>query len=170
MNNNTTEYWLRGPVDGIAPLLQPIAHALLQAESEICQLMHNFPDDCLWTQPASLASPAFHLQHITGVLSRLLTYAEGKQLSEEQMAYLAMEGKQQEQINKNELLFALSNEVKMAIGYLSRIGEASLKEERWVGRKKIPSTQMGLLVHAAEHTMRHTGQLLVTVKVIEGYH
>jgi uncharacterized damage-inducible protein DinB len=37
---------------------------------------------------------------------------------------------------------------------------------RFVGRAKLPSTVLGLLVHAAEHTMRHTGQLLVTVQVL----
>ncbi|MEI9810890.1 MAG: hypothetical protein WDO16_25110 [Bacteroidota bacterium] len=45
--------------------------------------------------------------------------------------------------------------------------EAILTSVRGVGRAKIPSTVMGLLFHAAEHTMRHTGQLLVTAGILK---
>ena len=39
-------------------------------------------------------------------------------------------------------------------------------EVREVGRDRIPSTVGGLIFHAAEHTQRHLGQLLVTVRVL----
>ena len=35
-----------------------------------------------------------------------------------------------------------------------------------VGRAKLPSNTIGLLVHAAEHTARHVGQLMTTAKVL----
>jgi uncharacterized damage-inducible protein DinB len=35
-----------------------------------------------------------------------------------------------------------------------------------IGRKRLPTTLAGLLVHAAEHTQRHVGQAITTAKVI----
>ena len=65
--SNKKEVWLRGPVENIPALLQPVAHALLQA-NEAQVIMENFPEKHLWQRPAGVASPAFHLQHLTGVL------------------------------------------------------------------------------------------------------
>jgi hypothetical protein len=74
----TTEAWLRGPVDGVPALLQPVAHALLQAREETRALLRDFPVDLLWNRPAGLASVGFHLQHLSGVVDRLFTYARGE--------------------------------------------------------------------------------------------
>jgi len=164
-NNNKTEVWLRGPLENIPPLLQPVAHALLQAREELNELMANFPDNLLWVRPAGLASPGFHLQHLTGVLDRLFTYAKGEQLTQQQLDYLASEGKDQ-QPDTQTLLNNFNLQVDKAIQQLSETDEITLTETRGVGRAQTPSTVIGLLVHSAEHTMRHTGQLLVTVKIV----
>jgi uncharacterized damage-inducible protein DinB len=164
-NNNKTEVWLRGPLQGIPPLLQPVAHALLQAREELNELMATFPDNLLWERPAGLASPGFHLQHLTGVLDRLFIYAKGEQLTQQQLDYLASEGKDQ-QPDTQTLLNNFNLQVDKATLQLSETDEATLTEVRGVGRAQIPSTVIGLLVHSAEHTMRHTGQLLVTVKFL----
>lgn len=161
-----TEYWQRGSIPDVPDLLQPVAHALLQARDEITDLMQNFPNDKLWQTPAGVASPAFHLQHIVGVLDRLFTYAEGKELSEEQLSYLRKEGKKEDDSTVDSLLKNLQKQIHTSVEFLKKVQNQTLTEVRYVGRKKIPSTQLGLLFHAAEHTMRHTGQLLVTVKVI----
>jgi hypothetical protein len=71
------EVWLRGPLNGIPALLQPVAHALLQAREEVNEMMDGFPENMLWQKVAGMASPGFHLQHLTGVLDRLFTYASG---------------------------------------------------------------------------------------------
>ncbi len=163
-NKNKPEVWLRGPLDGIPPLLQPVVHALLQAREEINALMEGFPEELLWKKVAGMASPGFHLQHLAGVLDRLLTYARGEQLTPEQLAHLSTEG--QPVASLSELIQVFNNQVDIAIKQLSKTNEATLTETRGVGRAQIPSTVIGLLVHAAEHTMRHTGQLLVTVKVL----
>lgn len=155
------EVWLRGPLDGIPALLQPAAHALLQAREEINALMINFPNKLLWEKPASMASPGFHLQHLAGVLDRLFTYAQSKQLTQEQLTYLAAEGKEQSD-NVQSLLQNFNQQVDKAIKQLSETNESTLTEIRGVGGAQLPSTVIGLLVHAAEHTMRHTGQLMVT--------
>ena len=162
---NKPEVWLRGPLDGIPALLQPVAHALLQAREEVNELMMDFPDALLWESPAGMASPGFHLQHMAGVLDRLYTYAKGEQLNQQQLDYLAAEGKNTD-VKVSELLEHFNKQVDIAIKQLSETDEAILTEVRGVGRAKVPSTVIGLLVHSAEHTMRHVGQLLVTVNVL----
>jgi uncharacterized damage-inducible protein DinB len=167
---NKTEYWLSGPVEAVPALLQPVAHALLQAKAEIEEAMNDFPENLLWTKPAGVASVAFHLQHIPGVLDRLFTYAKGEQLSQAQLDYLSKEGKDNPAIKLQELLDHLSKETDRAIEYLKQIKDDSLLQPRGVGRKQLPSNVLGLLFHSAEHAQRHTGQLLVTAKVLkEGY-
>jgi hypothetical protein len=165
MTEKLPEHWMRGPVEGIPALVQPVAHALLQAFDEVQAIMMDFPDELLWERPAGVASPAFHLQHLSGVLDRLLTYAQTRSLSEEQLSYLAAEGKRTE-ITSIALVQNFHQQVQIVLNYLRTIEPGTLTDYRPVGRKKMPSTVMGLLFHAAEHSMRHVGQLLVTVKVV----
>jgi uncharacterized damage-inducible protein DinB len=161
------EFWLRGPVPGIPPLLQPAAHALLQAREEVNTLMTAFPDALLWERPGGVASPGFHLQHLAGVLDRLFTYAGGHPLDHAQLKDLAAEGTPTEgQSTVAELLNRFNMQIDKALEQISRTPETSLTQTRPVGRARLPATVAGLLFHAAEHTQRHTGQLLVTVKVL----
>jgi len=165
---NTPEAWLNGPVANVPPLLQPVAHALLQARKEVNQLVKDFPAAGLWQKPAGAASVGFHLQHVTGVVDRLFTYAKGDSLNESQFLALTSEGDaNQNEKTVDELVQLFNLQVDKALQQLSETDEATLTEIRGVGRAQIPSTVQGLLFHAAEHTMRHTGQLLVTVKVIK---
>ena len=160
------EYWLRGPVENTPALLQPVAHALLQARDEIGDALKDFPDSLLWQKPAGVASVAFHLQHIPGAIDRLFTYATGNTLSEEQLHDLAAEGKEKEEITVNELLNKFNYQIEIALIQLRNTPDIMLLEPRGVGRKQLPSTVLGLLFHAAEHVQRHTGQLLVTAKML----
>ena len=160
------EHWLRGPVANVPALLQPVAHALLQAKDEINEMMNNVSDNLLWQKPGGAASPAFHLQHIPGVLDRLFTYASGQMLSAEQLEYLKKEGVEDEKATTDSLLQQLNLKIESSIDRLKDF-ENDLTSVRYVGRQQIPSTVLGLLFHSAEHTMRHTGQLLVTLKVLQ---
>ncbi|MDT3405493.1 DinB family protein [Mucilaginibacter terrae] len=171
MANSKPEVWLRGPLPNIPALLQPVAHALLQAREELFELMQDFSENHLWQKPANLASPAFHLQHLTGVLNRLFTYARAEALNVEQLTYLAGEGNPPSaNYSVQTLVETFSNEIDAALNQLSKEDESRLTEIRGVGRAQIPSTVIGLYTHAAEHTMRHLGQLLVTVKILKaGY-
>lgn len=159
------EYWLRGPVDHVPVLLQPVAHALLQVRAEVNILMEDFPEARLWLRIAGLASPGFHLQHIRGVIDRLFTYARGEALNEKQLEHLKEEGKN-ETVSLQELLAGLNAQVERSLDQLGKTGPGVLTDIRYVGRKRIPTTVSGLLSHAAEHSMRHLGQLLVTIRVI----
>ncbi len=161
----TLEVWLRGPLADTPPLVQPVAHALLQAKEEVVTLLAGFPEALLWERPAGAASVGFHLQHLTGVLERLLTYTRGEALNTEQLAALAREGGGNGRTA--DLVAAFEAQVEAALAELRKLDERTLTEPRAVGRARLPSTVIGLLVHAAEHTTRHVGQLLVTVKVVE---
>ena len=166
---STPEVWLRGSVPGLPPLLQPVAHALLQAREEVTALTDHFPEARLWDRPAGVASVGFHLQHLAGVLDRLFTYARGQSLTPSQLAALAAEGQPPESAGRlKDLVATFDRGVDRAMDQLRATPEGTLLEFRGVGRTQLPSTVLGLLVHAAEHTQRHVGQLLVTVRVLGG--
>lgn len=160
------EAWLRGPIEGVPDPLQPVAHALIQARDEAREVLRDFPVDLLWSRPAGVASVGFHLQHIAGVVDRLFTYARGESLSDEQRAALTKEGSPPESGSSIDVLLdTLDAQVKRALDQLRTTSPGSLMETRRVGRQQLPSTMLGVLFHAAEHTQRHIGQLLVTARV-----
>lgn len=160
------EVWMRGPIPDVPPLLQPVAHALMQAKEEVASYMGGFDDAYLWLKPAGRASVGFHLQHIGGVVDRLFTYALMKPLSERQFEYLRAEGQEVLNIRSADLVLALAKQVERAVAQLKETDENTLTDMRYLGRKRIPTTLIGLLFHAAEHTQRHVGQLVVTVKLV----
>lgn len=169
MATSLPEVWQRGPVAGITPLLQPVAHALLQAMEELDQMMTDFPDHLLWEKPAGVASVGFHLQHLSGVLDRLFTYARGEQLDTQQRAALAAEAlAENPDVSVSILLERFQLQVENALAQLRNTAPETLTDFRGIGAKQLPSNVLGLLFHAAEHTMRHIGQLHVTVKVVRG--
>ncbi|GAB2857447.1 DinB family protein [Hymenobacter ruber] len=162
----TREVWLRGPLPDVPPLLQPIAHALLQAREELNAAMQNFPPALLNERPGGVASVGFHLQHLAGVLDRIFTYARAEALTESQLAALAAENPPLtiEVDTLQKLVQRFDDQVDRALKQLRATDDSTLPEVRGVGRAQLPSTVIGLLVHAAEHTTRHLGQLLVTAK------
>lgn len=161
------EVWQRGPLEGIPALLQPVAHALLQAREELEELAQEMSETILWKRPAGVASVAFHLQHLSGVLDRVFTYARGEMLTNEQLNQLKEEDIPfQSELTVQNLVSRFAMQVDKAISQLSSTDEATLTQFRGIGRKQLPSTVIGLLVHGAEHTMRHLGQLRVTVKIL----
>ncbi|MBO0320839.1 DinB family protein [Muricauda sp. CAU 1633] len=161
------EYWLSGPIPDVPALLQPAAHALLQSVREIKIYLVDFPEEKLWEKPFGRASVGFHLRHLTGVLDRMLTYAKEESLTEAQFHFLKNEGSEENAPNAQHLIEDFENKVNEALDYFKTIPENALTDERFVGRKKLPSTVIGLLFHAAEHSQRHVGQLLVTVSALK---
>ena len=164
---NLPEVWLRGPVDNVPALLQPVAHALIQSGEEVEKLLFGFPIEKLWTRPADVASVGFHLQHFVGVLDRLFTYARGESLNDEQFEYLRAEGTPpSNDATVEALVNKFKEQINKAVLQLKNTPEETVLTPVTVGRQKLPSTVLGLLFHAAEHTQRHTGQLLVTVRIL----
>lgn len=162
------EHWLRGAVADIIPALQPVVHALLQAREEVNNRMNHFSTMLLWATPYQIASPGFHLRHLSGVLDRLFTYARGEELSTLQFEYLNNEKvKPLTYIDTASLVREFSVQVDKAIHELQNYTDSDLLTLRSVGREKLASNVLGLLFHAAEHTTRHTGQLLVISMFLE---
>ena len=163
------EVWLRGPVPDITPLLQPVAHSLLQCRLEVRATVPTLSDGELWATPAGAASAGYHVRHAIGSLDRLFTYARGEQLSMAQQRALATEGKSEEHVGiQGSLVADFDAAVERALDQLRATDPATLLEPREVGRARLPSTVLGLLFHAAEHTQRHVGQLVTTSKVVRG--
>ncbi len=116
-------------------------------------------------RPGGAASIAFHVQHATGSLDRLFTYARGERLSAEQKTAFLAEVDPAARSGR-ELLALFEAGVEKALAELRAIDEATLTESRFVGRAQLPSTRLGLIFHAAEHTQRHAGQVATTIKVV----
>ncbi len=160
-----TEWWQRGPVDGVPALLQPVAHILLQVRESVGELTGALTESEWNARPANVASCAFHVRHITGVIDRLFTYARGSALSPEQLASIRTEGAELHTDDVAATLEALSQRVDSAVAELRTVDVDTLGDFRGVGRAQLPSTVIGCLVHAAEHSMRHVGQLSVTARI-----
>ena len=161
-----TEWWQRGPVEGVPAVLQPIAHILLQVRESVGEIVEGLTEEQWNGRPAGVASAAFHVRHMAGVIDRLFTYARGHALSAEQLAVIKVEGSPLSMADVPAILEALSKRVEAAVDELRTVDVATLGDFRGVGRAQLPSTVIGCLVHGAEHAMRHVGQLSVTVRVV----
>ena len=161
-----TEWWQRGPILGVPALLQPVAHILLQVRESVGELVAGLTEAEWNVRPANVASAAFHVRHITGVIDRLFTYARGEALSPEQFAGIQLEGAHLALSDVGATLDALSIRVDDAINQLRTVDISTLDEFRGVGRAELPSSVIGCLVHGAEHSMRHVGQLSVTTRIV----
>lgn len=164
------EVWLRGlAVPGVAPLLQPVAHALLQAVEDVRRAAGPLSVAHLWARPGGAPSVGFHVRHAAGSLDRLLTYAHGEGLSAEQRAFLENEAEPGlPPAGAASLVLEFEQQVEQALAQLRATPESALLEPRGVGRLQLPSTVVGLLIHAAEHTQRHVGQIVTTAKIVQG--
>jgi len=162
------EVWLRGQrVPGVPALLQPVAHSLLQCREEIAAHVQGLTPELVWARPGGAASVGFHVRHAIGSLDRLLTYARGEQISAAQLHYLANEAQADVSADiSRRLVTEFDRAVERALDQLRATAETALLESRVVGRGQLPSTVVGLLFHAAEHTQRHAGQLVTTTKVV----
>ena len=154
----------RGPIEGISFWLMPVAHGLLQAQEDVDQARSSFPED-LWRRRGEAASVGWHLLHLAGSTDRLVSYALGRSLTEQQRAWLALERGESCDLGVEKLLDEMNRVIDSSLETLRRLSEETLREPRFVGAARLPSTTFGLLVHAAEHAQRHSGQILTTIKL-----
>jgi hypothetical protein len=161
------EAWLRGPIEGIAPVLQPAAHALVQAEEDVRALAPGLSLDELWG-PSRAATAGFHLLHLAGALDRLFTYARGEALSEAQKAAAKAEGVPHPELTGAVLAARVSSAIDRAMAQLRATPADRVFDPRGIGRAQLPSTVLGCLFHGAEHCTRHAGQFITTVKLLRG--
>ncbi|RZJ40031.1 MULTISPECIES: DinB family protein [Pedobacter] len=162
------EVWQRGLLPNLDPLLQPVGHALLQAQEELHEYLADFPNQLLWVKPAGMASVGFHLQHLSGVLDRVFTYARAEGLMLFQFEQLEEEGRDSDDgYTVDALVGRFDARINIVMKQLRETDINTLTDFRGIGRAGLPSTVMGLLFHGAEHTMRHLGQLMVTAAVVK---
>ena len=162
-----TEWWQRGPIDGVPAVLQPVAHILLQVHESVSEIVAPLTVEEWNARPAGVASAAFHVRHMSGVIDRLFTYARGQALSAEQFAAIRAEGLPLSAADVAAVLGQLAARVDAAVAELRTIDATTLGDFRAVGRARLPSTVIGCLVHGAEHAMRHVGQLSVTARLVK---
>jgi hypothetical protein len=162
-----SEAWLSGPVAGVPALLQPAAHALLQARQDVESLVPTLSADSLWTSRGG-ATAGFHLLHMAGALDRLFTYARGESLSDAQKAAARAEADAHPELDGTALVNIVNAAIEKALAQLRATDPATLTQDRKIGRAGLPSTVIGALFHGAEHTTRHAGQFITTVKLIAG--
>jgi uncharacterized damage-inducible protein DinB len=155
---------LRGTLTEIAPVQRAVVHALELAREDIERWCGNLSDEQLNARPSGLAPVAFHLRHIPRSLDRLLTYAESSELNEEQLAGLKTE--LDPGATRDELFRELKAGLERSARRVRAFDPASFGERRVVGKKRLPTTVAGLLVHLADHTQRHVGQAITTAKIV----
>ena len=161
---NRSEPWLRGTLRETPAVQRAVLHTFQAAEEDLNEWCRSLTDEEIHQRPAGLASVAFHLRHISGSVDRLLTYAEGRELSEEQLQTMKVEGSAVG--STSECIQTLSDELTAAADRVRRLNSAHFDQPRCVGRKRLPTTVGGLLVHVDDHTQRHVGQAITTARVI----
>jgi hypothetical protein len=161
-----SEAWLRGPIPDMAPILHPVAYALIQAQEDVQAALDGVATDVLWRRHNGAASAGFHGLHMAGALDRLFTYARGEALTDAQKASARAEA-QEHSMDGAALLVIIRESIDRAMAQLRATDPDRLLDERKIGRAGLPATVVGALVHGAEHTARHAGQLVSTVKLLQ---
>ena len=159
-----TEPWLGGTFTEIHPVMRAVLHALELAKEDIEKWCGDISDGELNAKSAGIAPVAFHLRHIARSVDRLLTYAEGNNLSEEQLAALKTE--LDPGATRQELFSEFHLALEKAAARIRAFDPSQLAEVRKVGKMELPTTVGGLLVRVADHTQRHVGQAITTAKII----
>jgi hypothetical protein len=150
----------------VGAVQRAVLHALEMAGEDLELWCGGLSDEEVNARPYEIAPVAFHLRHIPRSLDRLITYAEGEQLSAEQLAVMKTE------LDPGATKAALFEELKAGLESAKqrvlKFTPDSLEDARGVGRKALPTSVGGLLVHCADHTLRHVGQAITTAKVVVG--
>jgi uncharacterized damage-inducible protein DinB len=160
-----TEPWLRGTYTELPAVLRAILHAFDLSREDVVRWADDLSESELHATPFGLTPISFHLRHIARSLDRLLTYAEGNQLDSEQLTALKTE--LDPGISREELLAEFHQGLDRAAERVRAFASADLEQPRGVGKKQLPTSVGGLLVHLADHTQRHTGQIVTTAKLIK---
>jgi uncharacterized damage-inducible protein DinB len=160
------EPWLRGSLGEVPAVPRAVLHALELAGEDLQKWCGELTDEQLNARPGGLASVGFHLRHIAGSVDRLLCYAEKRPLSGEQLSFLKSELEGGATVAGS--FRVVEQTLVVAVGRIRALAAQNLEESRTVGKRQLPTTLGGLLVHVAEHTQRHVGQAIVTARIVVG--
>jgi uncharacterized damage-inducible protein DinB len=162
--SNATEPWMRGTHGELDVVRRAVVHALELAEEDVAKWCGGLSDAEMLARPAGVPPVAFHLRHIARSLDRLLTYAENRMLDEAQMKALKTE---MEPATAADVLREFREGIASAKERVLAFAPESYEEFRGVGRRRLPTSVGGLLIHCAEHTARHVGQAVTTSKLVK---
>lgn len=162
MAEERVEPWLRGTHTDVEPLCRAVLHALELAHEDVLRWCGPLDAEALETEALGLPSPAFQMRHIARSLDRLMTYAEGRMLSDAQLLALGEENSSTGDVRQE-----FEAAIMRAVQRVRNFSPEQLAEPRGVGRELLPTTAAGLLIHIAEHTQRHVGQAITTAKVVQ---
>jgi len=160
-----TEPWLRGTHTDVPAVGRAVLHALELALDDIRKWTDGLTDAEIHARPLGLPAVSFHLKHIARSIDRILTYAEGAQLTSEQLT--AMKAEQAGAETLSDLLTELETSLSKAAVRIRVLAVGNYDEPRSVGRKQLPTSMGGALIHVADHTQRHTGQVVTTAKLLK---
>ncbi len=158
---------MRGTHTEFDSLRRGVVHALQLAKEDADRWAAGLNESQMNSRPASLPSVGFHLRHIARSLDRLLTYAEDRQLSEQQLSALATE---HQETPPAATLQEFRDGINRSISRVAAFAPKLYEEPRGIGRRRLPTTVGGLLLHCAEHTQRHAGQMVITAKLVAQAH
>jgi uncharacterized damage-inducible protein DinB len=158
------EPWLRGTHRELDAIVRQFVHSMEQVQEDAERWCAELSDAEMNARPMNLPPVAFHLRHMVRSLDRLLSYAEGTQLEATQLAALKSE------MDAGASAADVFQELRRGLAESKRRAQAfspeQYNDERGIGRKMLPATIGGILVHCAEHTQRHLGQAITTAKVL----
>lgn len=163
--SNQPEPWLQGSHTDLPAVIRAVVHALELCAQDVERSCALLSAEALNARPSGVAPVAFHLRHIVRSVDRLLTYAEGRQLSAAQMTELKTEFNPS--ATQFEVLAEFRKGIEDAVRRIHGFAGADLEQPRSVGRKALPTSVGGLLVHCADHTQRHTGQAVTTARIVQ---
>jgi|SRR5215472_18562577 uncharacterized damage-inducible protein DinB len=156
------EPWLRGPIENVDPLIAPVLYAFQHAREDLSRYTDGLTTTQLWARPHGFGSAGFHIRHIAGSTERLMSYLEERPLTPAQLA--ALQHEHDPDMDREQLLAELDRSLRNVEAIVRRIDPSTLAAPRFVGRKRLPTTVVGLLTHIAEHTQRHVGQAISAAK------
>ncbi len=146
------EPWLAGKHADLDPIRRLLA----------CSLEHCLGDLRKWTPDVPTDAQAFQLRHIAGSVDRLWTYALGGTISPAQLDVLAVESSGP--TDREPLLDLVAETFSRVTREMRMMEDIDYRDSRYVGRQRV-EVPLGLLLgHIAEHTQRHTGQLITLSK------
>ena len=159
------EPWMTGTITGVHPTVAALLYSFEHARQDLARWTESLTTEQLWRRSGEVAPVSFHIIHIGGSVDRLVTYAEGRELNDEQMRELQSE-QEAHGLTREELLNGLRVKLEGAGKRLRNLEVSDLSAVRYIGRKRIPVALGVLLTHIAEHTQRHVGAAIVTTKVM----
>ena len=164
-NSKLPEPWLRGTLTHVDPVQRAVLHALELAKEDLEKWCGDLSDEELNLRPGDVAPVAFHLRHIARSTDRLLTYAENRSLSPEQIE--TMKKELDPGATRASLFEELNSGLQSAVDRILSIPPERMSEPRAVGRQQMPTTVAGLVIHVGDHAQRHVGQAITTAKIVK---